>query len=111
VRCVVQIHSKGLELHPEIGNQLCLIAQEAVMNAVKHAEASIIILEARTDADGYLAIRVADNGKGLSDSEDHDGFGLTIMRERASLIGAFLEIGAGEQGGTVVTCRWREKCK
>jgi PAS domain S-box-containing protein len=106
VRCVMQLQTADLAVQPEVGFQLWLIVQEAVMNAVKHAQASMITVEVQKESDDTLTVRITDNGKGFHESECDTGFGITIMRERAALIGATLEMGEGEQGGVAVICRW-----
>jgi len=80
------------------------IAQEAIRNSVKHAEPSTIVTSLR-DADGFLTLTVEDDGKGLTvDPESVEGMGLRIMRYRAGLIGATLDIQSSPGEGTVVTC-------
>jgi len=89
------------------GNQLLLIAQEAATNAAKHAEAGRIELSL-TQRGGLIKLSVRDNGKGISLDEDNkEGMGIDIMRERALLIGAELDIRRHQTGGTLVECKWR----
>ncbi|MFC1672279.1 ATP-binding protein, partial [Planctomycetota bacterium] len=84
-----------------------LIAQEAVINAQKHSNASVIEVEL-CEIDGVVILTVRDDGIGLSGAGgERSGMGLDIMNSRATVIGAVLEIGAGEKGGTVVTCSWK----
>jgi signal transduction histidine kinase len=50
-----------------------------------------------------LRLQIADNGQGIvSDRTDH-GIGLEVMKHRASVIGADLEINTSP-GGVTVTC-------
>jgi signal transduction histidine kinase len=80
------------------------IAQEAVRNAARHSSASEIRLKLVIDSD-KLVIVVEDDGHGiLQTASANRGMGLKIMRYRASIVGASLEIGAREGGGTVVRC-------
>src|SRR5205807_8443194 len=54
---------------------------------------------------GEVRLEIRDNGVGMPGNlEQAKGMGVRIMRYRAALIGASLEIGAGENGGTVVVC-------
>jgi signal transduction histidine kinase len=63
------------------------IAIEAVQNAIKHAQASIVRLELRTPP-GELFLSITDNGIGFDTNHDYAGhFGLRTMRERADAIG------------------------
>lgn len=80
------------------------IAQEAVRNAVQHAEASQIWITLSEDA-GELKLQVEDDGIGIKPAVDQEaGFGLRSMAYRAGLIGAQFECQSREEGGTRVTC-------
>jgi len=80
------------------------IAQEAVINAVKHASPSLITVELQGGAEGKLI--VTNDGKGLQNVADgkRGGIGLRIMRHRADIIGAKLHIESPPGGGTRVSC-------
>jgi len=89
------------------GTNLYRIAQEAVNNAVKHSNAKNISIE--LDAvEEEVMLTVSDDGMGFSPSKINGnqvkGMGLHIMRYRARLIGASLEIRPGHNGGTTVIC-------
>ena len=75
------------------------IVQEAINNAVSHANARCITLELR-DADGCTTIVIEDDGHGLSAVPWRRTGGLTNMQTRASLIQAELRatVGANGQG-------------
>lgn len=91
-----------------LATQLYRIAQEAVTNALRHASASRIVIDARA-RQGMLMLTVADDGVGIGDSASSaEGAGLRIMRYRATTIGGELRIEPGPDGGTVVTCVVRE---
>ena len=95
-----------LNLSPETVLQIMRIIQEAVINALKHAQASAIAIEARARS-GNWSIRVADNGVGLDPEAARVAgaqpgrHGLRSMRARAEAIGARLELVAAPGGGTV----------
>jgi len=80
------------------------IVQEALNNAVKHADASQIdVGMGIEDARGCLLVR--DNGKGLDVAPDKsNGLGLRIMQHRCGLIDAELEINSSYQTGTEIKC-------
>jgi signal transduction histidine kinase len=80
--------------------ELLRIAQEAVTNARKHADAANLWVTCRVDPPRAL-LRVEDDGKGLGRPRT-DSFGLEVMRERAGRIGARLSVSGREQGGTAV---------
>jgi signal transduction histidine kinase len=72
-------------------------------NAVRHAEASAIEVHCVVHAPEAM-ITVSDNGRGLQAARS-TSHGLHIMKERALLIGATLEIGETPSGGLSVTVR------
>ncbi len=86
-----------LDLHPippipgPVSHHLRMIAQEAITNALKHAQSTEITLHlsATTEA---LTLRITDNGQGLAASAATTGqpghFGCMGIRERARKIGA-----------------------
>jgi signal transduction histidine kinase len=85
-----------------VAGHLYRIAQEAVNNALKHAGAGEVTIRL-SHAGGALRLQVADDGKGMSRVRGR-GIGLDIMRHRAGVIGAELDVASNRGGGTVVTC-------
>ena len=85
--------------------QLYHIAQEAVMNAVKHAGASKIDIELARNGQ-RLTLAVSDDGSGFPEKlPEPPGLGLRLMAHGASLIGGKLAITRNRDGGTLVTCK------
>ena len=85
--------------------QLYHIAQEAVMNAVKHAGANKIDIELARNGQ-KLALAVSDDGSGFPEKlPQPPGLGLRLMAHGASLIGGKLAITRNREGGTLVTCK------
>jgi signal transduction histidine kinase len=87
--------------------QLYFVAQEALHNVAKHAQATEVrvTLECR---DGHMLLVVEDNGRGFDLSaprNEHAGLGLVNMRERASLSSGQLEMRSGAQAGTSICVR------
>jgi signal transduction histidine kinase len=83
------------------------IAQEAVHNAIKHAAATRIDIVLRRERDA-LRLEVADNGRGMRPpGTKAAGMGLSLMRYRAGMIGATLELTRNQTGGTTVSCLLR----
>ncbi len=82
------------------------IAQEALNNAIKHANANQIYVSIDIeDGDGMLEIY--DNGEGIpGDSSNFKGLGLSIMKYRSSLFDGQVKIYPVETGGTRVCCRF-----
>lgn len=87
----------------KIASHLLRIAQEAVLNSVKHAKPKHIVIGLRRSSDS-LVLTVRDDGRGFPKEPRKRGTGLKIMEYRASLIGGALTIVATPSGGTVVTC-------
>ena len=84
------------------------IAQEAIRNAARHSGATEIRLSLDA-SDERLTLTIEDNGRGIMPTaQTRGGMGMKIMRYRASIIGALLEIGARQQGGTTVRCVLRQ---
>jgi signal transduction histidine kinase len=81
------------------------IAQEAITNAERHAEATRIDVRWEcSDRGAFLEVR--DDGKGIAaELPAGAGYGLLGMRERAAAIGATLELRRANSTGTVVRCR------
>ena len=81
------------------------IAQEALVNVERHAEARHAMVRWRCDGEVAL-LEVSDDGKGFpgGDAGRIDSYGIVGMRERASSIGATFEIDSTQGTGTVVRC-------
>jgi signal transduction histidine kinase len=77
------------------------IAQEALTNVVRHAEASRVSVELQYTSEGLVYLRVADNGKGLGKANE-EGLGRHGMRERAELLGGTIRWKSEEGRGTEV---------
>src|SRR4029077_20015011 len=85
--------------------QLYHIAQEAAMNAVKHASPSKIDIEL-VRSGRKLRLAVSDDGRGFPQKiPEPPGLGLRLMAHGASLIGGKLSVARNRNGGTVVTCK------
>ncbi|MEM7273366.1 MAG: histidine kinase [Actinomycetota bacterium] len=81
------------------------IAQEALINVERHAEASTVTVRWRCDL-RQAALEVADDGRGMTEKNAGraDSYGIVGMRERANSIGASLEIESEPGEGTTVRC-------
>ena len=81
------------------------IVQEAVNNALRHAQASRIDVKMLVSADG-LELEVADNGSGrLAKFQAPGRFGVLGMRERAQALGGSFELEQIEPAGVRVRVR------
>jgi nitrate/nitrite-specific signal transduction histidine kinase len=90
-------------LLPEVQIALYRIAQEALNNIARHAGASHVVIQLAFGAAGVL-LEIADDGCGFDAGTGRpDSFGLVIMRERASQIGAELQVDSAPEAGTRIT--------
>jgi signal transduction histidine kinase/ligand-binding sensor domain-containing protein len=93
-------------LRTVVHDEVYCIGREAITNALRHARASRIEIEINY-APTHLRLRCHDNGKGMSREQLETGspaghWGVTGMRERASRIGARLDIWSTPGAGTEV---------
>jgi signal transduction histidine kinase len=102
-RCEFSGDAAELDRSPAAA-QLYFIAQEAVANALKHADANCIFINAACQG-GHLQLTVEDDGAGIDPQLAAGGLGLRAMDYRARMIGAQLEIASREGGGTRISCR------
>jgi len=93
-------------LPPEIELALFRISQEALMNTAKHADAKSVTITLGCDPD-KVRFTVVDDGKGFTppstSQPQASGWGMTIMRERAELVGGTFTCGSLPGQGTTVT--------
>jgi two-component system sensor histidine kinase UhpB len=87
------------DLTPDTELVIYRVAQEALTNAARHADADTVELSLSRQG-GCVALRVADNGRGLHGRAE--GAGVRGMRERALLVRGDLTIGPRTGGGTEV---------
>jgi signal transduction histidine kinase len=86
----VTLDEHTARLRPEVEAELFRITQEAMNNAIKHAQASTIDVHCQVHAPAAL-ITVRDDGRGMQQAR-LDSNGMQIMQERARLIGAALSM-------------------
>ena len=85
------------------------IAQEAMNNIEKHAEAIHVEIEMVSN-ESDLILQIRDDGRGIDpQSQSEIGLGLSIMKERAEAVGAELDVQPNNGTGTEVTVRWDRK--
>lgn len=106
----VDVELELLEVGDRLGSEQKLVVyrvvQEALANALRHADAGRIDVRMRHE-DGGLVVEVADDGTGFEveralASVAEGGLGLLGMQERAHLVGAELEIVSSRESGTKV---------
>jgi len=85
-----------------ICQDLLRIAQEAISNAMRHAEATAIDVSLRLDRTN-LILKVTDNGCGMANTEGiRDGFGFVNMRARVKNLNGALNIRSAPGCGTSI---------
>ncbi len=87
-----------------VAAQLFRIAEEAVRNAGRHAQAQLVEVSLETRGD-TIVLEVRDDGRGLGqEAPEADRMGLRIMSNRAAFIGGTLTIHSKLGQGTRVVC-------
>ncbi len=92
--------SPGVRVGPEQAHALMRCAQEAITNAVRHAEASNLWLHVTSDGDGVRL--VARNDGNVRPAAPAPGSGLLGMRERVEYLGGKLSVRSGIDLGFTV---------
>ncbi|MEQ8671646.1 MAG: histidine kinase [Aggregatilineales bacterium] len=96
-------------LPPDVQIAFYRIAQEALNNIDKHAQATQVEIRVN-DRPGKLELHIKDNGSGFDDLEiAGTSLGLNIMRERAGAVGAQLTINSEVGTGTHVCVIWDKR--
>jgi signal transduction histidine kinase len=91
-----------LTLSETHGSHLYRIAQEALTNVARHAQASHVDIRLRVVENEFL-LSIADDGIGVEGAPKfNDGMGLKLMSYRAGMIGAKLEILPNVPKGTTI---------
>lgn len=102
-----RVESLPEHIHPDIETACFRIAQEAMTNVLRHAQARNVWVDLRGH-DAHLHLMVRDDGRGCDVAAVREraaqggSFGLISMEERASLVGGRIEISSREGRGTVV---------
>ncbi len=93
-------------LPPDVQIALYRIAQEALNNIDKHADATSVEIHALKVED-TLSMKICDDGNGFNYDEIRGtSLGLDIMQERARTINATLQIDSQEGRGTCINVQW-----
>ena len=107
IECVFESDENVLISSPDQAEHLFRIAQEAVTNAIKHAEATQIRIMLMETGVGKL-LQIEDNGKGIvPPPPPGGGMGLRLMEHRAKLANGTFVVKRRFGGGTEVSCLFR----
>ncbi len=102
----IEVQGASRALHPIVRDEVFRIADEALRNAIRHANAKQIEVEIRYDAREFR-LRVRDDGSGIDPAVLQAGgreghFGLRGIRERAQAVGGKLRLWSALDTGTEV---------
>lgn len=103
IECFFEAEGRALVYNNDVATNLYRIAQEAIVNAVRHGNARRVVVRLSVgDEAGTLAIR--DNGRGMEGQPRAGGMGLRIMRYRAEMCGGSLRVEPAAPTGTAIEC-------
>jgi signal transduction histidine kinase len=102
----IDLHLVDIELASHVEVSVFRIVQEALQNVVKHAGASQVSVILQSDDEGVTLV-IEDDGRGFDPeaARSPTSYGLSGMQERASLLGATLEIRSQPGDGTTLVIR------
>lgn len=92
----------SVPLPPAVEVGLYRIAQEALQNALRHAEAAHVLLRLEISSE-RVRLTVEDDGKGFPEGSATSRFGLVGMQERARLLGGSFQVESSPGAGTRIT--------
>jgi PAS domain S-box-containing protein len=103
IKCVIDVSSRDQKFDKNISTCFFRICQEALTNISKHANATRVTVKI-TYKKNVLAIKITDDGKGISSEKLENPFsmGLLGMRERAIIVGGNLQIISKKKTGTTI---------
>jgi PAS domain S-box-containing protein len=104
--CEIRLPDEDVSLLSEQAIALFRIFQECLTNVVRHAGATRVDAELRTE-DGWVVLVIHDDGRGIQEAEiaNAASLGLLGIRERAAILGGESAIERAPTGGTTVTVR------
>jgi signal transduction histidine kinase len=108
VQTALDVEGQEVPLAPGCVHHLVCIGQEAVSNAIRHAQPSSIKIHLRYESDS-LSMSICDDGIGFYASDTpvsgRGHFGIPVMEERARKLGGTLHVQTSLGGGTEVTVK------
>jgi signal transduction histidine kinase len=100
IKCSLNVTASKIPVNDDAQTALFRIAQEAITNVARHAQASRIDVSFG-QKDDLLVLEIRDDGKGIRE-EDLKSLGILGMKERAHIFGGRVDIEAMSRGGTRV---------
>ena len=107
IRYEVEIAAECVNIGDILGTTICRVVQEALSNALRHAEPDRIAISIepdhdREEDDEQIVVAVSDDGRGTQEASKL-GYGLIGLKERVGAIGGRLSVATGSAGGFTVT--------
>jgi signal transduction histidine kinase len=103
----IEVSAEDLHLPDDVAVAIFRIVQEALHNAIQHADASEVAVR-MTQYPDRLRLTVTDDGRGIAGGTEparfvaQGHFGMAGMRERAAMVGGNLDVQTAVDYGTVV---------
>ncbi|HLG22923.1 MAG TPA: PAS domain S-box protein, partial [Candidatus Manganitrophaceae bacterium] len=106
IQCRLTLHPEEMTLDPARSTAIFRIFQETLTNVARHADADRVKIRL-VEEGGRLVLEVADNGKGITESQisNSKSLGILGIRERALLWGGEVKIEGVPGKGTTVTAQ------
>jgi ligand-binding sensor domain-containing protein/signal transduction histidine kinase len=105
IETTFEVDGDELPLAPGCVHHLVCIGQEAVSNAIRHSDASHIMIQLKYEDDA-LSLSIRDDGRGFQDADlapaSSGHFGIPVMEERARKLGGSLRVQTSAGTGTEV---------
>ncbi len=106
LKTTINIGGTYRSLPPNVEDEVLRIAQEALTNTTRHAQATQVSVDLRYHST-RLTLTITDDGHGFETTDNSlpakGHFGLQGMRERAAQINAQLTVESGPGKGTIIT--------
>lgn len=102
INCSIDCTNFLMNLTPYQNLQIYRIVQEAILNAVKHGQATMIQL-VLASKNNKFTLTIQDNGTGFETNSKPNGLGIKMMNYRASELKASLSIKSTLSNGSIIT--------
>ena len=97
----VQESNLEIEIEPAVQLMMYRVVQEGVANAIKHANASKILVNLIREP-AQLQVSISDNGIGFIDNSKSNGIGLRNIRSRAAVYNGKVKLNSNPDGGSLL---------
>jgi signal transduction histidine kinase len=106
LKCTESIPELEFKFSPDAAIGVFRVAQESLMNIIKHAEATSADLTVDIQDDTFM-LRISDDGRGMPANPpiSKTSHGIASMRHRIAALGGTWDVRTSAAGGTVVTAR------